>query len=104
MKKEEIDNKEKNTKKVRAHLLISGRVQGVSFRYYTINNAQNLGIKGWVKNCWDGKVEIVVEGEEEKIKKLISWCYQGPGSAIVEKVDMEWEKYRGEFNSFGTRG
>ena len=94
----------KNGKKVRAHLLISGRVQGVAFRYYTQDIAQSLEIEGWVRNCWDGKVEIVVEGEEEKVKKLISWCYQGPGSAIVEKVDIEWEKYREEFNSFGIRG
>jgi len=94
----------KNGKKVRAHLLISGRVQGVAFRYYTQDIAQSLEIMGWVRNCWDGKVEIVVEGKEEKVKKLISWCYQGPGSAIVEKIDMEWEKYREEFNSFDIRG
>ena len=94
----------KNTKMVRAHLLISGRVQGVAFRYYTQDIAQSCEIMGWVRNCWDGKVEIIVEGEEEKVKKLISWCYQGPGSAIVEKVGIEWEKYRGEFNSFGIRG
>lgn len=96
MKKEEI-------KKVRVHLLISGRVQGVAFRYYAQDIAQSSGVKGWVRNCWDGKVEIVAEGEEEKVKKLISWCYQGPGSAIVEKVGIEWEKYIGEFNSFGIR-
>ena len=96
MKKEEI-------KKVRVHLLISGRVQGVAFRYYAQDTAQGLGVEGWVRNCWDGKVEIIVEGEEEKVKKLISWCYQGPGSAIVEKVGIEWEKYIGEFNSFGIR-
>lgn len=94
----------KDGKKVRAHLLISGRVQGVAFRYYTQDIAQSLRVKGWVRNCWDGKVEIVIEGEEEKVKKLIGWCYQGPGSAIVEKVDIEWGKYSGEFNSFGIRG
>ena len=94
----------KDGKKVRAHLLISGIVQGVAFRYYTQDITKSLGVKGWVRNCWDGKVEIVVEGEEGKVKKLINWCYQGPGSAIVEKIDIEWEKYRGEFNSFGIRG
>jgi acylphosphatase len=45
-----------------------------------------------------------MEGEEEKVEQLINWCYRGPGSAIVEKVDIEWEKYIGEFNSFGIRG
>jgi len=94
----------KDGKKVRAHLLISGRVQGVAFRYYTINNAQNLGINGWVKNCWDGKVEVLIEGEEDKVKELIDWCYRGPRSAVVEKVDIKWAEYRGEFNSFSIRG
>jgi len=93
-----------NEKKVRAHLFISGRVQGVAFRYYTQDIAQSLGVKGWVRNCWDGKVEIVMEGEEDKVKELIGWCHQGPGSAVVEKIEIEWEKYRGEFNSFGIRG
>ena len=72
MKEEEIKNKKKNIKKVRAHLLISGRVQGVAFRYYAQDIAQNFGVKGWVKNCWDGKVEIVMEGEEEKVEQLIN--------------------------------
>jgi len=94
----------KDGKKVRVHLLISGRVQGVAFRYYTQDIAQSLGIKGWVRNCWDGKVEIVMEGEEDRVKELIDWCYQGPGSAIVEKVDVEWEEYREEFITFGIRG
>ena len=95
---------DKDEKKVRAHLLISGRVQGVAFRYYAQDIAQSLEIKGWVRNCWNGKVEIVMEGEEEKVEQLINWCYRGPGSAIVEKVDIKWEKYRGEFNSFSIRG
>ena len=95
---------DKNIKRVRVHLLISGRVQGVAFRYYAQDIAQSLGIKGWVRNCWDSKVEVVMEGEEEKVKKLIGWCYRGPGSAIVEKIDIEWGKYRGEFKTFGIRG
>ena len=94
---------DKEIKKVRAHLLISGRVQGVCFRYYTQDIAQNLEINGWIKNCWDSKVEIVMEGEEEKVEQLINWCYQGPGSAIVEKIDIEWEKYKGEFKAFSIR-
>ena len=95
---------DKGTKVVRAHLIISGRVQGVAFRYYAQDIAQNLGVKGWIRNCWDGKVEIVLEGEGEEVKELVDWCYHGPESAVVEKVDMKWEEYRGEFNSFGIRG
>jgi acylphosphatase len=93
----------KDEKMVRAHLLISGRVQGVAFRYYAVNNAQNLGIRGWVRNCWDDRVEMVAEGEKDKIKELIDWCYQGPRSAVVEKVDIKWEEYKGEFSTFGIR-
>jgi acylphosphatase len=93
----------KDEKMVRAHLLISGRVQGVAFRYYAVNNAQNLGIRGWVRNCWDDRVEMVAEGEKDKVKELIDWCYQGPRSAVVEKVDIKWEEYKGEFSTFGIR-
>ena len=95
---------DKDMKKVRVHLLIFGRVQGVCFRYYTQDIAQSLGINGWVKNCWDGKVEVLMEGEEDKLKELIDWCYGGPRSAVVEKIDIKWEKYKGEFNSFSIRG
>ena len=95
---------DKGIKEVRAHLLIFGRVQGVSFRYYIQDIAQSLRIKGWVKNCWDGKVEVVMEGEEDKVKELIDWCYHGPESAVVEKIDIKWAEYRGEFNSFSIRG
>ena len=91
-------------KKVRAHLLISGRVQGVAFRYYTQDIAKDLKLRGCVRNCWDGKVEVVIEGEKEKVKELIDWCYRGPRSAIVEKVELNWGKYIGEFNSFSIRG
>ncbi|GAG72405.1 unnamed protein product [marine sediment metagenome] len=104
MKEKEINNMDKDEKKVRAHLLISGSVQGVAFRCYTEDIAQSLEIKGWVRNCWDGKVEIVIEGEGEKVKELVDWCYHGPGNAIVENVDIKWEKYRGEFSTFGIRG
>lgn len=95
---------DKDVKKVRAHLIVYGRVQGVSFRYYIQDIAQSLGIKGWVKNCWGGNVEVVMEGEEDKVKELIDWCYRGPRSAVVEKIDVKWEEYRGEFNSFSIRG
>ncbi len=95
---------DKAVKRVRAHLLISGRVQGVGFRYRAQNIAQNLGVRGWIKNCWDGKVEVVMEGEEDKVKKLIDWCYQGPRSAEIEKIDLEWEEFKGEFTNFDIKG
>lgn len=104
MKEKDILSMVNDEKKVRAHLLISGRVQGVAFRYYAQDIAQGLKLKGWVRNCWDGKVEVVMEGEKERVKELIDWCFRGPRSAIVEKVELSWEKYTGEFNSFSIRG
>jgi acylphosphatase len=88
----------------RVHLLISGRVQGVFFRAYTREEAQHLGLTGWVKNRYDGKVEAVFEGEEPKLEQMITWCHQGPSYARVVNVEVNWEEYTGEFNSFSIRG
>ena len=88
---------------VRAHVYISGKVQGVFFREYTRNKAKSLGIKGWVRNLRDGRVEAVFEGEKEKVNKMISWCHKGSPYSKVEKVEVKWEEYRGEFNDFEIR-
>ena len=89
--------------KTRAHVLIKGRVQGVFFRAETCSEASKLGITGWVKNRWDGRVEAVFEGEEQAVEKMIAWCYQGPPAAIVEDVEIKWEEYKGEFTHFSIR-
>ncbi len=89
--------------KLRAHVLIKGRVQGVFFRAETGSQAYGLGVVGWVKNRWDGRVEAVLEGEEKDIQKMINWCYKGPPAAIIEDVEVKWEDYRGEFTSFSIR-
>lgn len=89
--------------KARAHLLISGRVQGVFYRSFTEDVAHSLGLKGWVKNCSDGKVEAVFEGKKEDIEKALSLCYKGPPSARVSNIDVRWEDFKGEFDTFSTR-
>lgn len=86
--------------KVRAHLIVSGRVQGVYFRAETSDQAAALGLTGWVKNRPDRSVEVVVEGSREDVEKLISWCRQGPPVAEVSGVDVAWENYTGEFTKF----
>jgi len=88
---------------VRFHARIHGFVQGVSFRYYTFKQAQALGLGGYVRNCWDGSVEVVAEGEREAVDRLLSWLRVGPPSAEVERVDLEWEQPRGEFRHFEVR-
>ncbi|MFX0162680.1 MAG: acylphosphatase [Candidatus Hodarchaeota archaeon] len=87
----------------RAHVIVSGLVQGVFFRANTRDRAKKLGVKGWVKNRSDGKVEALFEGEEEAVKAMIEFCKKGPPSAIVEKVEVKWEKYGGEYKDFSIK-
>ena len=85
---------------VRLHAKVHGLVQGVSFRYYTQRRANGLGLGGFVRNRWDGSVEIVAEGEREAVDQLLSWLHAGPASGHVERVDVQWEKPNGEFRQF----
>jgi Acylphosphatases len=86
--------------RVRAHVWISGRVQGVFFRAHTKELADELGLTGWVRNLPDGRVEAVFEGEEDAVKRAIKWCKRGPPLASVEKVEVRYEQPTGEFRDF----
>lgn len=81
---------------VRAHLIISGRVQGVWFRASTREVAEQLGVSGWVRNIPGGRVEAVFEGDPEAVRQAIDWCHQGPPGARVDRVDVTWEEPVGE--------
>jgi acylphosphatase len=85
---------------VRAHLYASGWVQGVSFRSYVRRCAVGLGLTGWVRNLYDGRVETVAEGPRENVDALIEKVREGPSAARVEDVKVIWEEYRGEFGDF----
>lgn len=89
--------------KRRAHVYVSGRVQGVFFRATTRDEARARGVTGWVKNLPDGRVEAVFEGEEEKVREMIDFCHEGSRAASVSDVEVEWEEYRDEFSDFGVR-
>lgn len=84
----------------RAHLIVSGRVQGVFFRYETQKTAVDLGLKGWVRNRTDGSVELLAEGDKKKIEQLIAWCWQGPSMAKVDNVEVDWQAPTGEYHEF----
>jgi len=86
----------------RVHIIISGIVQNVGFRFHTRIKARNLDLKGFVKNLDSGEVEAVFEGEEEKVKEMIEWCKKGPDSALVKNVKVKFENNTGEFESFET--
>ncbi len=89
--------------KIRAHVFISGRVQGVFFRSETRDEAKKRSVKGWVCNLPDGRVEAVFEGEERDVKALVEFCKRGPPGARVADVQVILEKYTGEFNDFKVR-
>ena len=76
----------------RIYLKIHGRVQGAGFRWSTQRKAKNLGLIGYVKNLPDGTVEVVAEGREDDLKKLLEYCKIGPLLASVQKVDETWQE------------
>jgi len=92
-----------NQGKARAHIWISGQVQGVFFRDATRKKAEDLRITGWVRNLPDGRVEAILEGDKEAVDKIIEWAKEGPDTARIEEVEVKWENYKDEFSSFQVR-
>ena len=82
------------------HATVEGRVQGVSFRYFVAELATQLEINGWVRNRWNGNVEVVAEGPRPQLERLLVALNQGPRAARVTKVTHQWGEATGEFSSF----
>ena len=82
------------------HAVARGRVQGVGFRYSTIHEARRLGVFGTVRNCPDGSVEVVAEGEAERIQRFLLWLRRGPSAAHVSGLDVDDIPYSGTFTAF----
>ena len=85
---------------VRAHVYVSGRVQGVYYRKNASRNALIFGLTGWVRNLPDRRVEVVVEGERSRVEDFLGWCRDGPSMAIVRGLDVSWEAPTGEYETF----
>ena len=84
----------------RVQVIVHGRVTGAFFRAATQREARRLGVSGWVKNRPDGTVELVAEGEEESVKEIVSWAHRGPSAARVDRIEIRWRGYTGEFSDF----
>ena len=93
----------KKVARVRAHVIVKGKVQGVYFRGYTQQEALAAGVTGWVRNLPDGSVEAIFEGEREAVERLVTWCRKGPPAARVTDVMVTWGEWRGEFDGFHIR-
>ncbi len=87
----------------RVHVYVSGRVQGVFFRAETQRTAMDFKLTGWVRNTADGRVEVVFEGEDANVDKMLAWCHVGPPAARVEKVLTEEEPYTDSFRDFSIK-
>lgn len=90
------------SRKTRAHVFVSGRVQGVYFRQNTKQVATRHRVTGWVRNLPDGRVEAVFEGDEMDVNEVIEWCHVGPPKSKVEDVSVKFQKYTGEFADFSV--
>jgi len=89
--------------KARFHATVEGRVQGVGFRYFVLDNAVSLGLAGWVRNRYDQSVEVMAEGEREGLDRLVTLLWKGPRSSFVTNVKIEWQAFQGEFSRFSVR-
>lgn len=85
---------------VSAKVYISGRVQGVWFRQSTKEQATALDVRGWCRNCPDGRVEALFQGENEPVRRIIDWCHRGPKMARVDRVEVEWLTASEAFTGF----
>lgn len=93
-------SEERKAKIVRARVLVTGVVQGVGFRYATAGEARRLGLTGWVRNTSDGRVEILAEGQTDRIGQLVAWCRIGPSGARVSEVERRDESPDGTMAGF----
>lgn len=88
---------------VALHARVKGRVQGVGFRYFVITSASALELTGWVRNTYDGDVEVLAEGERSQLERLLNRLRSGPPVAFVSDVEIEWRTASGGYKGFSVR-
>ena len=86
-----------------ARLIITGKVQGVGFRAFVRNRSMKNNVTGWVRNLHDGRVEILIEGEDKYVNSVIKWCSFGPANSRVDSIQITDEYYSGDFQNFEVR-
>ena len=88
----------------RVQIIVYGRAQGISFRYYSKRKALELDVTGWVMNLDNyNKIEFVLEGKDENVDEMVEWCKQGPNYALIKKIDIIEQEYKGKFDGFEVR-
>ncbi|MBN2103168.1 acylphosphatase [bacterium] len=84
----------------KAHIIVSGMVQGVGYRFFVQKHARHLGLGGWVKNLPSGEVEILAEGDKSRIEILVKSLRTGNPYAAVRNIQVNWSEYQGKFTGF----
>jgi acylphosphatase len=98
-----MEGKEQAPAEARLLATVHGRVQGVNFRYYTLRRANDLRLTGYVRNQWDGTVEVAAEGPRQALEQLLAFLRTGPRGAFVTQVDVKWSAPAGHFSRFEVR-
>ncbi len=96
-------NKKTSDDRTRLHAFVDGSVQGVGFRMFVLDHAQALGLNGWVRNTFDGRVEVLAEGPRSSLEQLLDRLHQGPRMAFVSQVIQEWQPAAGGLSGFSVR-
>ena len=95
--------KQEKPAQLRLEAVVHGRVQGVSFRFYTQRRAVELGLTGYVRNRWDGTVQVIAEGQQAELEDLLAFLRVGPRAALVTEVSLRWTAPSSEFERFEVR-
>ena len=98
-----VENKQNLTGRAAVKILVSGRVQGVGFRYYIAINARELQINGYARNLYNGDVEIYGEGRKEFLEEFVKRAKLGPSHAFVDKAHVQWLDFKNNYNNFDIR-
>ncbi|HZA42798.1 MAG TPA: acylphosphatase [Nitrososphaeraceae archaeon] len=96
----DLDQNDNSQNKIRANIVVKGKVQGVYFRQNAHRICNEYGVTGWVRNVGDGSVEAILEGNKNSVEDAISWFRVGPLNAHVERVELSYDRYSGEFQDF----
>jgi acylphosphatase len=95
-----MNDLDRNQIKIRAHIVVKGKVQGVYFRQNAQRICKEYGVTGWVLNVDDGSVEAILEGDKNSVEDAISWFKVGPPNAHVETIGLNYDRYSGDFKDF----
>jgi acylphosphatase len=96
----DLDRNKNGQIKIRVHIVVKGKVQGVYFRQNAQRVCNDYGVTGWVLNMDDGSVEAILEGDKNSVEDAIRWFKMGPPNAHVEKIELNYDRYSGEFKDF----